>query len=79
MQVNARLRDVPHRSPSLSAVLAPQRATTESSEFAEEKRFELLDPVKDRRFSKPLPSTTRPLLQSLTEDAAESSKGPADR
>jgi hypothetical protein len=32
---------------------------------AEEVRFELTDPLRDRRFSKPVPSTTRPLLQVL--------------
>src|SRR5271155_2553670 len=32
---------------------------------AEEKGFEPLEPLRVRRFSKPLPSTTRPLLQVL--------------
>src|SRR5262245_31683786 len=33
--------------------------------LAEEKGFEPLVPLRVRRFSKPLPSTTRPLLQNL--------------
>jgi hypothetical protein len=41
----------------------PAAISTSSMISAEERRFELLVPVKVRRFSKPLPSTTRPLLQ----------------
>jgi hypothetical protein len=40
---------------------------------AEEKGFEPLEPLRVRRFSKPLPSTTRPLLQVIIFTAVCSS------
>lgn len=41
----------------------PAWTLTEFSNLAEEERFELPEGLHPRRFSKPLPSTTRPLLQ----------------
>jgi hypothetical protein len=65
---NAHTEDITHETFLTLAKSAGRSAGPESAsllKLAEEKGFEPLVPLRARRFSKPLPSTARPLLQNL--------------